>query len=72
MEITIKASPKEIAELLVEVEAQLRKTNQPLQTLSGGVVALDSSVAQQLIKDSAARYAELNELMNRQGEFRRE
>ena len=72
MEITIKASPKEIAELLLPLEAQLGKTNQSLQNLSGGVVALDSSVAQQLIKDSAARYAELNELMNRQGEFRRE
>ena len=72
MEITIKTTPKEIAELLVEVEAQLGKANQPLQNLSSGVVALDSSVAQQLIKDSAARYAELNELMNRQGEFRRE
>lgn len=72
MEITIKASPKEIAELLVEIEAQLKKTNHPPQNLSGGVVALDSSVVQQLIKDSAARYAELNELMNRQGEFRRE
>lgn len=27
MEITIKGSPKEIAELLVEVEAQLRSNN---------------------------------------------
>lgn len=72
MEIIIKANPKEIAELLVEVEAQLGKTNQPLQNQSSGVVVLDSSAVQQLIKDSAVKYAELNEQMNRQGEFRRE
>ena len=36
-----------------------------------GAVFLDSSVLQQLIKDSAARYAELNERLNRQGEARR-
>lgn len=72
MEITITASPKEIAELLVEVEAQLGKTIQLPQNLLGGVVVLDSSAVQQLIKDSAVKYAELNEQMNRQGEFRRE
>lgn len=72
MEITIKGSPKEIAELLVEVEAQLEKTIQLPQNLLGGVVVLDSSAVQQLIKDSAVKYAELNEQMNRQGEFRRE
>lgn len=72
MEIIIKASPKEIAELLVEVEAQLGKTIQLPRNLLGGVVVLDSSAVQQLIKDSAVKYAELNEQMNRQGEFRRE
>lgn len=50
MEIIIKGSPKEIAELLVEVEAQRGKANQPPQNLSGGAVVLDSSVIQQLIK----------------------
>lgn len=72
MEIIIKANPKEIAELLMEVEAQLEKTIQLPQNLLGGVVVLDSSAVQQLIKDSAVKYAELNEQMNRQGEFRRE
>lgn len=72
MEITIKGSAKEIAELLVEVEAQLGKTIQLSQNLLDGVVVLDSSAVQQLIKDSAVKYAELNEQMNRQGEFRRE
>ena len=52
MEIIIKGSPKEIAELLVEVEAQLGKTIQLPQNLLGGVVVLDSSAVQQLIKDS--------------------
>ena len=72
LEIIIKANPKEIAELLVEVEARLGKTIQLPQNLLGGVVVLDSSAVQQLIKDSAVKYAELNEQMNRQGEFRRE